>query len=426
MKLKSVIKDPDLFQLFQNAFPNTLDTTVKWRGMAQNDTTEDVAFLVTGDIDAMWLRDSANQMHPYAFVLKPSSQPGSLASLFRGNINLQARSIAKEPWCNSYQAPPESGIRTSNNGGAYTYTPQIDMNFCFTPNFELDSYGAFFLTSWDYYSATKDGAFFGRYQWIDAVKQILRVAKAQMDPFYNEVTGEPLTPAYTFTSQTRSFTGSLGLGGLGNPVNFTGMVKAPFRPSDDSSIYQFLIPSNMMFSSFLEKGAEIMRAINNDESKQLAGEMLDMSKSIRAAIEKYGVVPHPDGSGKSIYAFEVDGYGGRNLMDDANIPSLVSAPLLLYVQSGQKEYQTYLNTREFVTSLANPWYSKGPVITGTGSPHTSTGKTWPMALMATVLTSNDDAEIISLVKQLVSSTGGLGLMHESVNSRNEHDWTRQW
>ncbi|KAK4508743.1 hypothetical protein PRZ48_002482 [Zasmidium cellare] len=427
-KFQHIIRDNDLFWLFRNTFPNTLDTTIKWRGYSANDSTQELAFLVTGDIDAMWIRDSSNQIHAYAPLLQPSNDPDSLASLFRGTINLQARFISQQPWCNSYQPPPESGIGTQYRGDAYTFTPDtIDMNYCFTPNFELDSYGAFFQVSHDYYSRTRDTAFFGKYNWIAAVKEILRVSKLQMAGFYNNQTGEPLVPAYTFNSQTTTSGGTLDLNGVGAPVRYTGMVKAPFGPSDNSNIYEFMIPSNIMFAGYLDVGAEIMERLRNPSTRSLAAEMRSMSQTIRAAIQKYGVVPNPNDSSKQIYAFSVDGYGGRSLMDDANTPSLLSIPLQQYIPSPRSaEASIYQNTREWLLSLDDPWWSQGPLISGVGSPHTGTGKPWPMALITRIQTTNDDREILSQLQQLVNSTAGLGLMHESINSRNTTDWTRQW
>lgn len=429
-RMKSIIKDPDLYRLFENTFPNTLDTAIRWRGYAANNSDEELAFIITGDINAMWLRDSANQMQPYAPLLLPLGSYGSnndsLASLFRGAINLQARYIAQEPWCNSFQAPEESGIERDNRSGPYTVQPPFPPFLCFTPNFELDSLAAFFEISHDYYSATGDAAFFGKFQWIEAVQQILQVARIMMTPFYDPTTGEPLNQTYYFNSQTTSFTGTLGNEGLGNPVKYTGMIKSPFRPSDDSGIYQFLVPSNMQFAHNIGLAADIMAKLNSTQASMLAAEMRNMSTSVSAAIEKHAVVTSPDDSSKSIYAFEVDGYGGINLMDDANIPSLLAAPFFGYVNPSSPNYQTYLNTREFVLGLSDPWYGKGPVISGVGSPHTGVARPWPMALIARIFTTNDTDEIVGQLQQLVSTTDGLGLMHESINSRNESDWTRQW
>lgn len=427
-KFQKIIKDSDLFWLFRNTFPNTLDTTVKWRGYSANDSSEELAFLVTGDIDAMWIRDSSNQIHSYVSLLEPSTEANSLASLFRGTINMQARFISQQPWCNSYQPPPESGIGTHFNGGPYTYTPNsIDMNYCFTPNFELDSFGAFFQVSNDYYTRTKDIEFFSKYNWINAVKEMLRVGRLQMEGFYNNVTGEPLKPAYTFNSQTTTSGGTLDLHGVGSPVRYTGMVKAPFGPSDNSNIYEFMIPSNIMFAGYLDIGAQIMEKLSSPNAKSLASEMRDMSQTIRAAIQKYGVGPNPEDPSKQIYAFSVDGYGGRSLMDDANTPSLLSIPLQQYIRwPSSIEASIYNNTRDWLLSLNNPWYQQGPYISGVGSPHTGTGKPWPMALITRIQTSNDDDEIFGQLQQLVNSTAGLGLMHESINSRDVTDWTREW
>lgn len=49
-----------------------------------------------------------------------------------------------------------------------------------------------------------------------------------------------------------------------------------------------------------------------------------------------------------------------------------------------------------------------------------------MALIMTILTSNDDDEILNNLKMLVQSTDGYGVMHESQSSHNAHMWSRQW
>ena len=150
--------------------------------------------------------------------------------------------------------------------------------------------------------------------------------------------------------------------------------------------------------------------------------MKDMAEEIRAGIEEFAVIPSPGEEG-DIFAYEVDGFGGRNLMDDANVPSLLSAPFLGYLNRTDTVYQ---NTRRFVLGPRNPWWCEGPVISAIGSPHIRPGAAWPMAAIVRALTSDDDVEITEALRELVGSTDGLGLMHESVSSVDAHRWTRQW
>jgi len=415
-RMKDIIIDPDLYRVFENTFPSTVDTAIKWRGVAANNSKEELTFVITGDIDAMWLRDSANQLQVYRAVLK--SAEDDVASLFRGTINLQARYIVLQPYCNAFQAPPESGISAGWGGSGSTVTPQIDPHVVFTCNFELDSFGAFLQLSEDYYHATKDAEFFDQFQWIYAVQSMLKTARDMMASTYDE-DGKRLEPPYTFLSQTQYMTGTLSTVGTGNPVSRTGMVRSPFRPSDDTSVFEFLVPANMMFARYLRSSSKIMDRLQNAPSG-LAREMRDMATEITEGIEKFGIV---EVGGEKIYAYEVDGYGGRNLMDDANVPSLLSAPFIGFLDQNDTVYQS---TRKFVLSGRNPWYCRGPVLNAIGSTHIKPGAGWPMASIVQIMTTDDDQEIEQALVELISSTGGMGLMHESINSRNARDFTREW
>ncbi|KAI0836379.1 glycoside hydrolase family 125 protein [Hypoxylon sp. FL0890] len=417
--MQELVKDPDLFRLFENAFPNTLDTTVTWKGYAADDSTEELTFVTTGDIVAMWLRDSANQMRSYKSLLKADDSPDSLASLFRGVINLQARYILRNPYCNAFQAPTESGLPPQDNGYADTdkVTPPYNTSFVFECKYELDSISAFLQLSYDYYSKTEDADFFGKFQWVNAVQTILNVTEGLLIGTYAD-DGSVNESPYTFQRDSTSATETLTNTGAGNPVKGgTGLVRSAFRPSDDSTIYQLFIPANMQFSSYLGKCSKIMEA--HDAS--LAQRMSDFASSVKSGIEAHGKVQHPVLG--QIYAYEIDGFGSSNLMDDANVPSLLSAPILDYLDASDETYQ---NTRKFVLSTWNPYYMHGPVLNGTGGPHVGPGKAWPMSIITSLLTSDDDSEIVAGLQMLVSSTDGLGLIHESVDTFNASEWTREW
>jgi len=421
-RLEGVIKDPDLYRLFQNAYPNTLDTAIKWKGVAADNAEEELTFIITGDINAMWLRDSSNQMQSYLPLLNASSDPNSIASLYRGVINLQARYLLTSPYCNSFQPPVESGIQIALNGAASqdTVFPTYSNQSVFECKYELDSLAAFLQISTDYYRATGDGEFFGKFKWISAIEAVLSVAQDMMTPTYG-ADGEVLKSPYTFQRLTTRATETFANDGIGNPVaNGTGLIRSGFRPSDDSTIFQLFIPANMMFSTYLKSTSEIMGKLNVGNSAALSQQMCDLSDSLHEAIETHGTVNHPK-YGK-IYAFEVDGFGSMTIMDDANIPSLLSAPFLGY----EVDKETYANTRELILSATNPYYMRGPVINAIGGPHQGPGMAWPMASIVRIFTSDDDEEITNELRQIVSSTDGLGLIHESINSFNETKWTRQW
>ena len=374
--------------------------------------------------NAMWLRDSANQMQSYVSLLSPSAANDSLASLYRGVINLQARYILESPYCQSFQPPTESNVPPSQNGAGSddTVTPPYDNATVFECKFEIDSFAAFLEVSNNYYTATGDATFFSKYSWSAAVRTILNVAQAQMLPTYS-ANGSVNTYPYTFERTTPSAEDTLDNSGDGNPTaGGTGLVRSAFRPSDDACLYQLFIPGNMMFSRYLNATAAIARAIGGANYTTLANDMSSLSSSLRSAIDSLGTFTSRNSSATA-YAYEIDGFESINFMDDANIPSLLAAPLYGYLDQDDPVYQA---TRKLVLSESNPYFMRGPVLSAVGGPHDGPGYAWPMASIVRILTSSDDAEITGELQQLVSSTDGLGLIHESVYSFDQSNWTRQW
>jgi meiotically up-regulated gene 157 (Mug157) protein len=420
-RMKSVIVDPDLFRIFENSWPSTLDTTIGWRGLANrtDEVEEELTFVITGDIEAMWLRDSANQLQAYVSLLRANSSQESLAGLFRGAINLQARYILDAPFCNAFQAPLESGIKRKSSVNSDQISPTFDYMSVFSCQWELDSVASFLQMSNDYATATGDIEFFNKYNWTAAVETILHTAESMTVDSYTDTGRWQHTP-YTYCAPyggtpINSCNGSPHRGNI-------GLVRSFHRPSDDACTYQYLIPSNMMFSRMLNLSSTIMEKLEpEDGSGNLTSWMRTMSSGIHHGIEKYAVVNDPKYG--QVYAYEVDGYGSTNMMDDPNIPSLLSAPFLGYLPRNDPVYQ---NTRKKILSRDSPYYSWGPVISGVGSPHTQPGKAWPMANIMAILTSDDDQEIVQNLRDLIKSTDGFGLMHESVDSHFKGVWSRQW
>lgn len=465
----SVVSDRDLYRLFVNTLPNTLDTAIKWHGVSSNDSTQELTFLITGDINAMWLRDSANQLLSYLSFLKPDTDPrttrDSLASLYRGVINLQARYLLTSPYCNSFQPPPESGLAPSNNSASTSDTvhPPYDPAKVFECKYELDSLASFLQISAAYHSSTGDTEFFTRYQWVHALRSVLSTAKSMTTPTY-DVEGRVLESPYRFTRQTTRATETLANDGLGSPVaGNTGLIRSAFRPSDDSCSLQLFIPGNMMFASYLGPVSQILREMRGAAAHdELIAEIEELERTIKRGIEKWGVVTVPklsptparetdevvlsETETETIYAYEVDGYGSAMIMDDANIPSLLAAPLFGYVDHNDP---LYLRTRRHIllsksaaaadqggnsTSISisaagrsgNPYFMTGPVLSAVGGPHAGPGMAWPMAAIVRILTSDDDDEIVDQLSQILASTDGKGLIHESVNSWDGTKWTRPW
>jgi meiotically up-regulated gene 157 (Mug157) protein len=148
---------------------------------------EELTFVITGDIEAMWLRDSANQLQAYISVLEKDNSPDSLAGLFRGAINLQARYILENPFCNAFQAPEESGVVHKSSMNSDRITPSFDYYKVFSCQWELDSVASFLQLSMDYVTATKDYDFFQRSSnWTKAVEMVLHTAEGMMIDSYTE------------------------------------------------------------------------------------------------------------------------------------------------------------------------------------------------------------------------------------------------
>lgn len=207
--------------------------------------------------------------------------------------------------------------------------------------------------------------------------------------------------------------------GRGNPVKPVGLIASAFRPSDDATTFGFLVPSNFMAVTSLRKAAEILTAVNDE--KELANECTALADEVAAALREYAVTEHPE-YGK-IYAFEVDGFGGQQLMDDANVPSLLAMP---YLGDVERTDPVYENTRRFVWSDGDPYFWRGAAGEGIGGPHIGVEMIWPMSIMMRAFTATDDEEIRDCICQLITTDAGTGFMHESFSRHDAADYTRAW
>jgi uncharacterized protein len=373
--------DPDLGQLFQNTLPNTLDTTIAWHVTSTPSSNPSLSskhprhhsaqwngphsFIVTGDINAEWLRDSTNQLAPY---LKLAKYDSSLQTLILGAINTQVEFVIQSPYCNAFHAPQPSGLKREQDVFQAFHNPDevhpgVDDDVVFECKYELDSLAHFLSLGSQYFEHTGLTDHLTN-RWYLALDAILQVLDGQSRPTF-DTNGQYQANQYSFTRLTRTSTETLGLSGMGNPLNSgTGLIRSAFRPSDDATVLGFFIPPNAMIAVQLSKTANAIAATDN-ANKTLIEELRSRSARLTAAVREYGVVNHKRYG--EVFAFEVDGYGSHVIMDDANIPSLLSLPYLGFLGTTDPVYR---NTRKMILSQSgNPYYLNGTEFHGIGGPH---------------------------------------------------------
>ena len=437
-------KDPDLAQIFQNAFPNTLDTTVSWHVDGEKTHARNSrlvrdkekwkgaqSFIVTGDINAEWLRDSTNQLAQYQPLAKSAPE---ISKLLLGAINTQVEFVISSPYCNAFQPPDPSGLYPVHSGQDDIVHPAYEPTVVFECKYELDSLAAFLKLSNDYHASTGSTAFLHP-RWFRALDSLLQVLDNQARPTFNPDSGWYERNEYTFNRETRVGTETLNLEGTGNPLAAgTGLIRSAFRPSDDATIFGYLIPANAMMSVELSRTASLLKSASSSSSsertaKQLltvADDLSTRSKEIKAGIYKNAVITHPE-YGK-VFAYEIDGYNSHLLMDDANIPSLLSLPLLGFLDASDEIYQ---NTRRMILSPdSNPYYLSGPQFRGIGGPHIGLRNAWPMSVLVQAMTSSNESEILECLER-VKNVSVFGLINESVDvyrgvKGNGEGMTRSW
>lgn len=382
--------------MFANCFPNTLDTTIHYR---EDEAGNPDTFVYTGDIPAMWLRDSGAQVWPYVQL---ASKDPALQRMIAGVIRRQFRQIGIDPYANAFNDGP-TGVKHPAD-----YLPQSP--WVFERKWEIDSHCYPIRLAHHYWKSTGDTSPFDN-EWVAAMRGILRTLKEQQR---KEGPGD-----YIFLRVTDRQLDTKCHVGRGNPVRPVGLIASAFRPSDDATTFEFLVPSNFMAVTSLRKAAEILTAVNGE--RELAAECTALADEVAAALLKYAVVDHPK-YGK-IYAFEVDGFGNAYLMDDANVPSLLA---MAYLGDVKRDDPVYENTRRFVWSEDNPYFWRGPAGEGIGGPHIGVEMIWPMSIMMRAFTSTDDAEIRDCIMSLMTTDAGTGFMHESFSRHDASNFTREW
>lgn len=395
---KKTLKDKELAALFENCFPNTLDTTVTVTTVGGKPDT----FLITGDIDAIWLRDSSAQVWPY---LPYAAKDEKLTILFQGLIGRQARCILLDPYANAF-------LQDSKAMSSFSWVKEGETEMkpgVAERKWEIDSLCYPIRLAHGYWKATRDHAPFDA-EWRDAMQLVVKT--------FQEQQRKSDDGPYRFQREDAMLPNN----GYGAPTKKVGMIHSGFRPSDDPCVYPFLIPSNLFAVTSLRQLNEMGGRVGFDVA--FCKECSDLADEIDKAARQYGTHKLEDGT--LVWAYEVDGSGKKLFMDDANTPGLLGLPYL----GSEMDHALYQATRTAIWSHLNDYFVTGKW-EGIGSPH-PTGATnlkdmiWPLSLIVRALTSADDAEIMQSLITLRDTTADTGLIHESFHKDNPSDYTRPW
>ncbi len=385
-------KYPPLAPFFKRCFLNTIETTV-------TKLDDGSYFVITGDIPAMWLRDSAAQLKHY---IRYSNDDEDLKTIIKSVIEKHAEYVCLDPYSNAFNSAPH---KESHNDETDFYHELI-----WERKYEVDSLCASLYLSYEYYVTTLDISIFTE-KFKQMLETIYTVFKKEQNHMVNST--------YFFNRKDCPAIDTLPNEGKGEEVGYTGMTWSGFRPSDDRCVCGYLIPSNMMAVCALTKAAE-MASIGYEDTK-LESECRSLAFEIDEGIKSYGIVESAKHG--EIFAYETDGKGKYILMDDANSPSLLSAPYFGYLKTDNPIYK---NTRNFILSHENPWYFEGSKAKGVGSPHTGYDRIWHIALTIQALTSVNKDEIKECIDMIINTDANTGFMHESFHKNDDTDFTRKW
>lgn len=381
-----------LLVMYHNCFMNTAETTVEYIG-------EDEVFVITGDIHAMWLRDSSAQVAHYLPFVKENPE---LARMVKALVKRQFHYIGIDPYANAFNKEP--------NGNCWAHDNTDTNPWNWERKYELDSLCYPVRLLYDYWKYTSDSTIFTEH----IHKTLQDIVSLWRTEQYHD-----LQSPYYFQRENCPPSDTLPNGGKGLPTAYTGLIWSGFRPSDDACLYGYLIPSNMFAAVVLSYIEEIAETVYKD--RKLLSEAAHLKRNVKKGLKQYAIVQ--DESFGRIYAYETDGYGNYNLMDDANVPSLLSLPWLRYCTVKSKLYQ---NTRSFILSSKNKYYYEGAAAKGIGSPHTPEQYIWHIALCMQGLTARTKKEKIQMLRQLINTDGGTGFMHEGFHCDNPMEYTRDW
>ena len=396
-EFKSTVSNKELGWLFENCFPNTLDTTVDFEMIDGRPDT----YVITGDIDAMWLRDSTAQVWPYLNLVKEDVK---LKQLIAGVINRQTKNILLDPYANAFYKDPAKISEWKDD--LTKMQPGIHER-----KWEIDSLCYPIRLAYHYWKITGDTKPFD-----SSHKQALALT---LKTFKEQQRKDGKGGPYKFERRTSWATDGVPLGGYGYPAKPVGLIFSMFRPSDDATIFPFLIPSNFFAVVSMQQAAEMLKSIYKDDG--LSRQCAALGDEVARALQQYAIVQHADFG--RVYAYEVNGYGSFNLMDDANVPGLLSLPYLGAIKNTDPVYG---NTRRFLWSEQNPFFFKGSAGEGIGGPHVGIDMIWPLSLIIRGLTAINDQEIKQSLSILQNSHAGTGFMHEAFHKNDAKKYTRKW
>ena len=398
LRVKAKVKDPHLAWMFENCYPNTLDTTVQ---VGVVDGKPDT-FIITGDIDAMWLRDSSCQVWPYLPLAKDDDD---LRRMYRGLIARQSRCILIDPYANAFLFDPRATKPLSwSVDDATEMRPGVAER-----KWEIDSLCFCIRLAHGYWRATGDVSPFTA-EWAEAMRLVVKT--------FQEQQRKKGKGSYHFQRKTEVPTDTLMLGGYGNTARSVGLIYSMFRPSDDACTHSLSVPENMFAVVSLRQLAEMADTVLHDAG--LADACRSLALEIERALSEYGRVRDEKGE---IWAYEVDGFGNQLLMDDANLPSLLGFP---YLGCCSADDPIYRKTRSRILSPANPYFFKGTTAEGIGGPHIGLDMIWPMSIIVRALTSSDSSEIQQCLRWLNTTDAQTGFVHEAFHKDNPAQFTRPW
>jgi meiotically up-regulated gene 157 (Mug157) protein len=398
-RVKTTIGDPHLAWMFENCYPNTLDTTVQVSVVNGKPDT----FIITGDIDAMWLRDSSCQVWPYLPLAKDDSD---LRRMFYGLIGRQSRCILIDPYANAFLPDPQA-----TKPLPWAVNDLTDMRPGVAERkWEIDSLCFCIRLAHGYWRATGDVSPFTA-EWARAMRLVLETCREQQRK------GGP--GSYHFQRRTEVPTDTQMLGGYGNPAQPVGLIYSMFRPSDDACLYSLSVPGNLFAVVSLRQLSNMAGSVLHDAAFAAGCDAL--AQEIDSALLTYG--RSRDAKAGETWAYEVDGFGNQLLMDDANLPSLLGLP---YLGCCTSDDAIYRRTRSRVLSPANPYFFKGTAAEGVGGPHIGLDMIWPMSIIIRTLTSSEESEIRQCLRWLKNTDAQTGFVHEAFHKNNPAQFTRPW